>query len=188
MERRTLSNTVFISSSVNARILAVGVVVWWELEEKCCVWCLAVLESPSAVLDSSMPIAVQKKSRGSNRNPTPVRFWLARPAFSRSLCCEPGLGAFRPHADLESATLDHIHPSSAQPHLHCTSTRPRRISSPAQDATVTHSAARWPNGKAPDFGSGDCAFEPHVGRVIFFWLILAHSLCELGRIWVFFCF
>lgn len=28
--------------------------------------------------------------------------------------------------------------------------------------------ARWPNGKAPDFGSGDCAFEPHVGRISFF--------------------
>lgn len=43
--------------------------------------------------------------------------------------------------------------------------------------------ARWPNGKAPDFGSGDCAFEPHVGRASFF-SFFEHS----PLLWIFFFF
>ena len=101
----------------------------------------------------------QKKSRGSGSQPHIAALGLPDPllpAHFSSLAL-----AFSP----PPITAGSLSVFLTQPHRRC---NPRHISSFSETPIVTHTAARWPNGKAPDFGSGDCAFEPHVGRVYFF--------------------
>ena len=126
-----------------------------------------------APVDASSVSHFRKKVEAPIATPHWCAFGLPAPLLAVHSAASLAL-AHSDHAQTSNQRLSIASPSSANPtEPTCTahpSTHPHRIIPHAVAATVTHSAARWPNGKAPDFGSGDCAFEPHVGRVTFFWL------------------